>query len=87
MKSFAIIIVAAIVIAAILLPQLFFTVDETEVAVVTRFGEITSVRQSPGLTLKAQFLDAVTRYEKRLLFFEAPPDSLLTKDKKRLIID
>ncbi|HAE34124.1 MAG TPA: protease modulator HflC, partial [Dehalococcoidia bacterium] len=41
MKSFAIIIVAAIVIAAILLPQLFFTVDETEVAVVTRFGEIT----------------------------------------------
>ena len=87
MKSFAIIIVAAIVIAAILLPQLFFTVDETEVAVVTRFGEITSVRQTPGLNLKAPFLDAVTRYEKRLLIFDAPPDSLLTKDKKRLIID
>lgn len=87
MKSFAIIIVAAIVIAAILLPQLFFTVDETEVAVVTRFGEITSVRQTSGLNLKAPFLDAVTRYEKRLLIFDAPPDSLLTKDKKRLIID
>ena len=75
MKSFAIIIVAAIVIAAILLPQLFFSVDETEVAVVTRFGEITSVRQTPGLNLKAPFLDAVTRYEKRLLIFDAPPDS------------
>ena len=87
MKSFAIIIVVAIVIAAILLPQLFFTVDETEVAVVTRFGEITSVRQTPGLNLKAPFLDAITRYEKRLLIFDAPPDSLLTKDKKRLIID
>lgn len=87
MKSIAIILVAAIVIAAILLPQLFFSVDETEVAVVTRFGEITSVRQTPGLNIKAPFLDSVTRYEKRLLIFDAPPDSLLTKDKKRLIID
>ena len=87
MKSIAIILVAAIVIAAILLPQLFFSVDETEVAVVTRFGEIVSVRQTPGLNVKAPFLDSVMRYEKRLLIFDAPPDSLLTKDKKRLIID
>ena len=87
MKSIAIILVAAIVIAAVLLPQLFFSVDETEVAVVTRFGEIVSVRQTPGLNVKAPFLDSVMRYEKRLLIFDAPPDSLLTKDKKRLIID
>ena len=45
------------------------------------------MKESPGLNVKAPFVDAVTRYEKRLLIFDAPPDSLLTKDKKRLIID
>ena len=42
MKSLSLIIIAIIVVAAIFLPQLFFTVDETEVAIVTRFGEIKS---------------------------------------------
>ena len=32
-------------------------------------------------------MDSITYYDKRLLIFDAPPDSLLTKDKKRLIID
>lgn len=87
MKLISIIIILVIVVSAVLLPQLFFSVDETQVAVVTRFGQITSVKQTPGLNVKAPFLDSVTRYEKRLLIFDAPPDSLLTKDKKRLIID
>jgi membrane protease subunit HflC len=39
------------------------------------------------LNIKTPFIDSVTKYEKRLLLFDAPPDSLLTKDKKRLIID
>ena len=87
MKAISILLILVIIGAAILLPQLLFAVDETEVAVVTRFGQIISVKESPGLNVKAPFVDAVTRYEKRLLIFDAPPDSLLTKDKKRLIID
>ena len=87
MKSLSLIIIAIIVVAAIFLPQLFFTVDETEVAIVTRFGEIKSEVYDPGLNIKTPFIDSVTRFEKRLLIFDAPPNSLLTKDKKRLIID
>lgn len=87
MKAFSILLILVIIGAAILLPQLLFAVDETEVAVVTRFGQIINVQEKPGLNVKAPFVDAVTRYEKRLLIFDAPPDSLLTKDKKRLIID
>ncbi|GIT12586.1 MAG: hypothetical protein CM1200mP33_7720 [Chloroflexota bacterium] len=32
-------------------------------------------------------MDQVRKFEKRLLIFDAPPDSLLTSDKKRLVID
>ena len=87
MKFLATILIVLIVALIIILPQVFFSVDETEVAIVTRFGEITSEITEPGLNIKTPFIESVTRYEKRLLVFDAQPDSLLTKDKKRLIID
>ena len=78
-----------IIIAVFILgPQTFFKVDETETAIVTRFGEIIgSSKMSPGLYMKTPFIDSVTYFDKRLLLFDAPPDSLLTKDKKNLEID
>ena len=87
MKVFAIAIVAMAILAAILGPQLFYVVDETQMAVVTRFGEIRTTVKSPGLYVKTPFVENVTYFEKRLLIFDALPDSLLTADKKRLIID
>ena len=78
-----------IIIAVFILgPQTFFEVDETETAIVTRFGEIIGgSKMSPGLYMKTPFIDSVTYFDKRLLVFDAPPDSLLTKDKKNLEID
>ena len=78
-----------IIIAAFILgPQTFFKVDETQTAIVTRFGEIIgSAKKNPGLYMKTPFIDSVTYFDKRLLVFDAPPDSLLTKDKKNLEID
>ena len=87
MKLISILLVALIIVMAIMVPQIFFTVSETEVGIVTRFGQIKSEITSPGLRIKTPFIDQVTKFEKRLLIFDAPPDSLLTKDKKRLIID
>ena len=81
-------LIIIIIAASILVPQTFFKVDETETAIVTRFGEIIgSSKMSPGLYMKTPFIDAVTYFDKRLLVFDAPPDSLLTKDKKNLEID
>ena len=78
-----------IIIAVVILgPQTFYKVDETETAIVTRFGEIIgSSKNVPGLHIKTPFIDSVTYFDKRLLVFDAPPDSLLTKDKKNLEID
>ena len=81
-------LIIIIIAASILVPQTFFKVDETETAIVTRFGEIIgSSKMSPGLYIKTPFIDSVTYFDKRLLVFDAPPDSLLTKDKKNLEID
>ena len=87
LRFIALILILLAVIAAIIGPQLFFVVDEKELAIVTRFGQVQKSINSPGLYVKTPFIDATTYYDKRLLIFDAPPDSLLTKDKKRLIID
>ena len=70
-----------------LIPQAFVVIDETELAIVTRFGDPVRTIKNPGLSIKTPFIDQITKFEKRLLIFDAPADSLLTKDKKRLIID
>ena len=87
MRFIALILVLLAVIAAIIGPQLFFVVDEKELAIVTRFGQVQKSINTPGLYMKTPFIDSTTYFDKRLLIFDAPPDSLLTKDKKRLIID
>jgi len=79
------ILVAAVVAVG---TQTVFTVDETQLAIVTRFGEpVRDPIQNPGLNFKTPFVEAVIYLDKRLLLFDAPPSSLLTKDKKNLLID
>ena len=87
MKALLIFLIVLVLGTAIVGPQLLYTVDETQMAVVTRFGDPVATNRMPGLKLKAPFIDTVNYFDKRLLLFDAPPDSLLTKDKKRLIID
>ena len=87
MKLIATLILIAVLAAGIVGPQVFFVVDETQVAVVTRFGEPVRSLKRPGLFVKTPFIERVAYLDKRLLVFDAPPDSLLTKDKKRLVID
>ncbi|MBM3949342.1 MAG: protease modulator HflC [SAR202 cluster bacterium] len=83
----AITFVILVILTGILGPQSFFVVDQTKVALVTRFGEPKRAILEPGLYAKTPFVDTVTYYERRLALFDAAPDALLTADKKRLIID
>lgn len=87
MKALAIILIVLVVVAVVVGPQTFFVVDETNTAVVTRFGEPIRSITSPGLYVKTPFVERVVYFDKRLLVFDAPADSLLTKDKKQLVID
>ena len=83
----AIIFVVLVILAGILGPQSFFSVDETQVAIVTRFGDVKQSITRPGLHSKTPFVDTVTYFEKRRTLFDANPDALITADKKRLVID
>ena len=85
--KYAIGLVVLIIIAVIVIPQFLFTVDETNQALVLRFGEFNREVVEPGLKTKVPFIETVTKYEKRLLRFDAPPETLITLDKKNLIID
>ncbi len=87
MKILAVAIVLAALLAGIFGPQFFFVVDETQSAIVTRFGEPRRTETKPGLKVKTPFIDSVTYFDRRNTLFDAPPDSLLTSDKKRLSID
>lgn len=85
--KYAIGLVVLIIIAVIVIPQFLYTVDETNQALVLRFGEFNREVRDPGLKTKIPFIETVTKYEKRLLRFDAPPETLITLDKKNLIID
>ena len=85
--KYAIGLVVLVIIAVIVIPQFLYTVDETNQALVLRFGEFNREVRDPGLKTKIPFIETVTKYEKRLLRFDAPPETLITLDKKNLIID
>jgi membrane protease subunit HflC len=87
MKRVLILLALLILASFIFIPQVFYKVDETNQAIVLRFGAVKTTSKNPGLYIKAPFVDQVIYFDKRLLIFDAPPESILTDDKKRLIVD
>ena len=87
MGKLSIPLIVIIVALFVITPQTLFVVDETQVAIVTRFGEFKRSHRSPGLQIKTPFAEQVTRFDKRLLRVDVAPASILTKDKRNLLID
>jgi len=76
------------VVAGLLLFVAFslFSVNETEYAIRTRFGEITDTRYKPGLHLKWPW-DRVTKFDRRVLSESYTGETFLTNDGRGLIVD
>ena len=83
----AIITIVAIILLAIFGPQTLYTVDETQLVVVTRFGEVRDVHTTSGLKVKAPFIDTVNTFNRRLLRVDVPPSTLPDSEREFLIID
>ena len=64
-----------------------FTVDQTEQALVVRFGEPVNVVTDAGLHFKAPFIDTVIPIDKRILDLENPSQEVIASDQKRLVVD
>lgn len=80
----------AIVILVLLVamtPQVFYTVNMMEKAVLLQFKKIQRSDFEPGLYMKWPFIETVEKFDKRTLTLDAEPERFLTKEKKFLIVD
>ena len=84
MKS---IIIVLVVLGAILLSSSLYTVNETQVAIKLRLGEIVSVENKPGLKFKTPFVNNVVSFDKRIQTLDSAAESFLTVEKKNVVVD
>ena len=65
-----------------------FIVDETEQVVILQFGKPVRIITEPGLHMKVPFpIQEKNVFDNRLLEYDSPPEEILSKDKKSLIVD
>ena len=77
-----------IILIAIIGLSTVFTVDETRQVVILQFGEPVRIIKTPGLYFKLPApLQVAQRFDDRLLEYDVPPEEILSKDKKSLIVD
>jgi membrane protease subunit HflC len=71
-----------------------FIVDQTQQAMVLRFGQVVAPIggelapiTKPGLYYKLPLVDNVVYFEKRILDLDSPPLEIIASDQKRLVVD
>ncbi len=85
MKRFTIILLVLLVLFGF---STVIVVDETEQIVILQFGKPVRTINEPGLNFKLPApIQVANVFEKRLLEYDVPPEEILSRDKKSLIID
>lgn len=85
MRNLGTIIIA--VLALLFISGGIMIVDETEQMVIVQLGKPVRNITEPGLNFKIPFIQSATVFEKRLLEYDSAPNTILTEDKKNLILD
>ena len=75
------------IIAAFLLQQALFVVNQTEQALVIQLGHPLSKIYKPGLHIKVPFIQNTVYFEARILDYDARPAEALTSDLKSIVLD
>jgi membrane protease subunit HflC len=72
----------------LVLPGTIYTLDETEQAILTLFGDpVGDAITEPGLHFKLPFLHTLHRFDKRWLPWDGDANQIPTKDKEFLWVD
>lgn len=87
MKKISIISIVLIPILAILASSALYTVNETQVAIKLRLGEVVSIEDEPGLKFKTPFVNNVVFFDQRIQTLDSASESFLTVEKKNVIVD
>lgn len=81
----AILILAAI--AGFVLVSSLFTVDERELAIKLKFGEVVKADYEPGLNWKVPVVETVVKFPKRILTISDRPERVFTEENEALQVD
>ena len=80
-------IAGGLIVFLILLLNTLFIVPESEFKIVLRFGDAIRILDKPGLNYKIPFLDTTKSLPKYQNVFDSSATSILTLDKKPIIVD
>ena len=91
-RTRTLLLLGLLAVALPLLASSLFTIHETEIGIVTRFGRplqgLDETGLAPGLHAKMPWpIDRVVRLDRRLLVFDNEPAEMLTRDKKNVLVD
>jgi modulator of FtsH protease HflC len=87
MSRFLSILVGALVVVFVAVHFSFFTVAQTDMALITQFGNPKRVILEPGLHAKWPLIQTAITFDRRLLDYESPPEEIILGDQRRLIVD
>jgi modulator of FtsH protease HflC len=88
MKNRGIFIVIVVAVAAVLVYNAAYTVDETEQVIITQFGRIVGTpKMDPGLRFKIPFIQRANYFAKNLLDWDGDPGQVPTLDKTFIWVD
>lgn len=76
-----------ILLAAVLIWQSLFTVNQMQSAIVLQLGEPMNEVYKPGLHFKIPFIQKVVYFDARVLDYEATSREAFTVDKKAIVLD
>lgn len=79
--------IGLVIVLLYVLSGALFTVQQTEQALVLRFGEPVAVINEPGLHTKIPFVQSVVPLDNRVLDLETPQQEVLAADNQRILVD
>ncbi|MBT5654613.1 MAG: hypothetical protein HOI80_03820, partial [Alphaproteobacteria bacterium] len=84
-QSTVIIALISIGVLFVLGTSTFFTVHQTEQALVLQFGDPIRTIDEPGLKMKIPFVQNVVYYDKRLLALDVPSEEVIALDHPGIV--
>ncbi len=75
------------VVVLLVLSNSLYIIKETERGVKLQFGEVVEADLQPGLHFKIPFVNTIRKFDARVQTLDTRPQSFLTLEKKRLVVD
>jgi membrane protease subunit HflC len=81
------IVVGVILVAIVATASMAFFIDERELAIKLRLGEIVRSDYTPGIHLRIPLVNSVIKLDRRIQTLDSRPQEFLTLEKKFVVVD